>query len=90
MRPDGREIDRSGEGGIERVIRLIREEGEGGKWIGCMGFSQGTRVVAGLLLEQMRLRKEGVPGFEGGEIQFEFGVLCNGGSQPMLSDLSYC
>ena len=29
------------ESGIERVLRLIGEEGDGGEWVGCMGFSQG-------------------------------------------------
>ena len=67
----------------------MEEEGEGGEWVGCMGFSQGTRVVGGLLLEQMRLREMGVPGFADGEIQFKFGVLCNGGAEPMLAELSY-
>ena len=89
LRRDGRGDNERGEGGIERVVRLIREEGEGGEWVGCMGFSQGTRVVGGLLLEQMRLREMGVPGFAGGEIQFQFGVLCNGGAEPMLAELSY-
>jgi hypothetical protein len=58
-----------------------------------MGFSQGTRVVGGLLLEQMRLREAGVPGLgmdDGDEgIKFRFGVLCMGGGAPMLSELSY-
>jgi len=88
LRRDGRGDKEGGESGIERVVRLIEEEGEGGEWVGCMGFSQGTRVIGGLLLEQMRLRKTSVPGFVGGKIQFKFGVLCNGGAEPMLIELS--
>lgn len=89
-RLDGRRGDSDKEeNGIERVLRLIGEEGDGGEWVGCMGFSQGTRVVGGLLLEQMRLREMGVPGLAGGKIRFKFGVLCNGGAQPMLAEYSY-
>jgi len=58
-----------------------------------MGFSQGTRVVGGLLLEQMRLRQLGVPGlgveFWDLGITFRFGVLCMGGGAPMLSEILY-
>lgn len=89
MRRDGRGADPRGEGGLARVVRLMEAEGEGGEWVGCMGFSQGTRVVGGLLLEQMRLQDIGVPGFLDGKIQFKFGVLCNGGAEPMLAELSY-
>ena len=86
---DGRGDNDKDESGIERVLRLIGEEGDGGEWVGCMGFSQGTRVVAGLLLEQMRSREVGVPGLADGKIRFKFGVLCNGGGEPMLAELSY-
>ena len=89
IRLDGRGNNATGEGGIERVVRLIEEEGEGGEWVGCMGFSQGTRVVGGMLLEQIRLREIGVPGLAKGKIRFKFGVLCNGGAEPMLAELSY-
>jgi predicted esterase len=94
---DGRDEEGKSESGIERVVRMIKEKGGEGEWVGCMGFSQGTRVVGGLLLEQMRLRQLGVPGLglgvESGDldlgIMFRFGVLCMGGGAPMLSEMSY-
>jgi hypothetical protein len=90
--PDGRmeggkEGGEGEEGGIERVLRLLREEGEGGEWVGCMGFSQGTRVVGGLLLHQQKRREMGFPVGEG-EVEFRFGVLCMGSFAPMVSDLT--
>jgi predicted esterase len=85
--PDGREGDGRGEGGIERVLRLIEEQGEGGEWVGCMGFSQGTRIVGGLLLRQQVRRQLGF-GKEEGEVEFKFGVLCMGSFAPMVSDLT--
>jgi hypothetical protein len=90
---DGRDEEGKSESGIERVVRMIKEKGGEGEWVGCMGFSQGTRVVGGLLLEQMRLRQLGVPGLgvEFGDlgVTFRFGVLCMGGGAPMLSEISY-
>jgi hypothetical protein len=85
--PDGRRDDVGDEGGIERVLRLIREKGPGGEWVGCMGFSQGTRIVGGLLLHQQRRKEMGFKNEEGG-IDFKFGVLCMGSFGPMLSDLT--
>jgi hypothetical protein len=92
-RLDGREAGNGegrGEGGIERVVRLMKERGEGGDWVACMGFSQGTRVVGGLLLEQQRLREAGLPGLGNGAINFRFGVLCMGTGAPMVVDSSNC
>ncbi len=87
--PDGRiEAGKEGEeAGIYRVLRLIGEEGEGGEWVAAMGFSQGTRVVGGLLLHQQRRREMGFPVGEG-EVEFKFGVLCMGSFAPMASDLT--
>jgi len=87
--PDGRMEggEGNGEGGIERVLRLLKEEGEGGEWVACMGFSQGTRVVGGLLLHQQKRREMGFPVGEG-EVEFRFGVLCMGSFAPMVSDLT--
>lgn len=102
---DGRADMSNGEGGVERVLRMIEsydedervrviEQYDGkkgpldvgkGEWVGLMGFSQGTRVVGGLLLHQQRRRELGLgnPG-----IEFKFGVLCMGSGAPMVSDLS--
>ncbi|KUJ18815.1 uncharacterized protein LY89DRAFT_732362 [Mollisia scopiformis] len=85
---DGRDVDGKGEGGIERVLRLIADKGWGGDWVGCMGFSQGSRIVGGLLLDQQRRKELGLPKAEG-DIDFQFGVLCMGAGPPMVSDISY-
>lgn len=87
---------RGGEGGVERVWRLLRgrdaelelegREDEMGEWVGVMGFSQGTRVVGGLLLDLQRRKEMGL--FRAGDIDFKFGVLCMGSGPPMLSDLA--
>jgi predicted esterase len=84
---DGRRDDGRGEGGVERVLRLIKERGPGGEWVGCMGFSQGTRIVGGLLLHQQKKKKMGFSRQEG-DIEFKFGVLCMGSFGPMASDLT--
>lgn len=89
---DGTELeDGSGYGdpsddGIERVWEMMRAKGKGGDWVGAMGFSQGTRVVGGLLLDQQR-RKEAGLSF-GKEMVLKFGVLCMGGAAPMVSAMS--
>jgi hypothetical protein len=85
-----------GEGGIERVWRLLRgrdaelmldgRQEEMGEWVGVMGFSQGTRIVGGLLLDLQRRKEFGL--FRAGDIDFKFGVLCMGSGPPMLSDLA--
>lgn len=95
-RGDGRGEDGRGEGGVERALRLIAEyndekEGEGlgkGEWVGVMGFSQGTRVVGGILLDQQRRREMGLPRAEG-ELDFRFGILCMGAGAPMISDVMH-
>lgn len=86
-RGDGRAEDGQGEGGIERVLGMIEAEGEGGEWVGCLGFSQGTRIVGGLLRDQERRKSLGIRKAEGG-IDFKFGVLCMGSAAPMVSDVS--
>jgi len=75
---DGSGYDESGKDGIARVKGLMRERG--GEWVAAMGFSQGSRVVAGLLLDQQRCVEEG-RGYE--SLGLKFGVLCNGGKEPM-------
>ena len=71
---------------MERALRLIADEGGEGEWVGLMGFSQGTRVVGGILADQMRRREMCVPRAEG-ELDFRFGILCMGAMAPMVSDL---
>ncbi|CAD6504917.1 BgTH12-00417 [Blumeria graminis f. sp. triticale] len=82
--PDGTAGNYDDEEGIDRVVRLIRECGPGGKWVGCLGFSQGTRTVAGLLRwQQWRNNKETVDG----DIDIKFGILCMGAGAPMSSTI---
>lgn len=74
----------------QRMKGTDMREGEGdgegerrvGKWIGAMGFSQGTRVVGGLLrwMESVQHRdaRSSHP-----DIDIQFGVLCMGSAKPM-------
>ena len=53
-----------------------------GKWVGAMGFSQGTRVVGGLLRWMEKVKEVGTRhGCE--DIDVRFGVLCMGSAEPM-------
>jgi len=53
---------------------------KGGDWVATLGFSSGSRVAAGLLLDQQRrLEAES----DKGSINLRFGVLCMGGKEPM-------
>ncbi|KAL2824316.1 serine hydrolase FSH [Aspergillus cavernicola] len=87
---DGSGYDELGRDGVERVWRLMEERaaGDGGEWVGVMGFSQGSRVAGGLLLDQQRRKKEGdTNGVV--NISVQFGVLCMGGGAPMESEVAY-
>jgi predicted esterase len=68
----------------ELIARLAQEQKmkDGRGFVGVLGFSQGAKLSAGLLLEQ-QLGK-GVDWGEG----LHFGVLCNGTSPPLTSNLS--
>ncbi|KAF4624685.1 hypothetical protein G7Y89_g13483 [Cudoniella acicularis] len=91
-REDGTELnDGSGyagpsDDGVERVWEMMKAKGKGGDWVGAMGFSQGTRVVGGLLLDQQRRKEAGLPLPKG--MILKFGVLCMGGAAPMVSAMS--
>jgi predicted esterase len=87
-RADGSGYDASGNDGVERVWRLMEDEGPGGEWVGAMGFSQGSRVAGGLLLDQQRRDALGIP--KKTHIELLFGVLCNGAGSPMESDAAEC
>jgi hypothetical protein len=73
--------------GLERVRDMMRAIAPPGEWVGAMGFSQGTRVVGGLLLDQQLRSQAEAQGMlcEPCDIQLRFGVLCVGGGAPMLS-----
>jgi predicted esterase len=59
-----------------------RKDGRG--FVGALGFSQGARVVAGLLLEQQMKQQRG----EGKEKGLAFGVMFNGTTPPLAADLT--
>ncbi|RDW61167.1 uncharacterized protein DSM5745_10665 [Aspergillus mulundensis] len=95
---DGSGYDTSGRDGIERVLKLMeeraREKGFGNEaWVGVMGFSQGTRIASGLLLNQQRwdeVEKQGKGKRSvGKDIKLKFGVMCNGGGRPMESEVGF-
>lgn len=81
---DGSGFDETGRSGVERVWELMRAEGDGGEWVGVMGFSQGSRVVGGLLLDQQIRARKGIKS----DIELKFGVLCMGSGMPMISETS--
>lgn len=92
--PDGSGYNAIGKDGIERVLGLMEERGrERGfgneEWVGVMGFSQGTRVASGVLLDQQRREKTGMKRDVGEDIHIKFGVICNGGGPPMESEVGY-
>lgn len=87
MRPDFLDDDESEV--LQQVIQLLaddtarRQSTKGadtpvGKWIGAMGFSQGTRVVGGLLRWMESPQPRSHP-----DIDIQFGVLCMGSAKPM-------
>ncbi|KAE8380334.1 serine hydrolase FSH [Aspergillus bertholletiae] len=83
---DGSGYDISGRDGVERVWKLMEAAGPGGDWVGVMGFSQGTRITSGLLLDQQQRTALG----EGGSTpQLKFGVMCMGSGAPMASDIGH-
>ncbi|KAE8153361.1 serine hydrolase FSH [Aspergillus avenaceus] len=84
---DGSGYDFSGRDGVERVWRLMGEAGPGGDWVGVMGFSQGSRIAGGLLLDQQRRVAMGEE--LGGRPVLKFGVMCMGGGVPMVSEVGY-
>ncbi|TVY47972.1 putative esterase [Lachnellula occidentalis] len=73
--------------GVQRVWEMMRDVGEGGEWVAAMGFSQGSRVVGGLLLDQQLRAKAGLVRGDG-DVELKFGVLCMGSGAPMISAMS--
>ncbi|KAL4791332.1 serine hydrolase FSH [Aspergillus venezuelensis] len=94
---DGSGFDGVGRDGICRVLGLMedraRERGfDVSEWVGVLGFSQGTRVAGGVLLDQQNweAQGEGLTGRTVGKgIRLSFGVCCNGGGAPMESEVFY-
>ncbi|KAI9367283.1 serine hydrolase FSH [Aspergillus egyptiacus] len=85
-------VEAPADDGLDRVWKMLEEragEGEGeGEWVGVMGFSEGSRVAAGLLLDQQRREEMVQKGGSGSgsssrSIRFRFGVMCMGGGAPM-------
>jgi len=65
---------------LEKTLEEQRAK-DGRGFVGVLGFSQGVRVGAGLLLEQQVRRREDGNGLA-------FGVFCNGTRPPLTSGLS--
>jgi hypothetical protein len=65
------------------------EERQVGKWIGAMGFSQGTRVVGGLLrwMESVQ-HSDACSSYP--HVDIQFGVLCMGSAKPMCYNNNTC
>ena len=79
---DGKETTSAdGIDGIERIWMLMAARRPRVQWAGVMGFSQGTRVAGGLLLDhQMRQkRKQDENGWN-----IQFGVMCMGSGAPVV------
>ncbi|KAF7594565.1 hypothetical protein BBP40_008832 [Aspergillus hancockii] len=85
---DGSGYDISGRDGVERVWGLMQAAGPGGEWVAAMGFSQGSRIVGGLLLDQQRRTAAGELGSYP-NLKLKFGVLCMGGGAPMVSEIGH-
>ena len=68
--------------GIDRVHEWMDEVGDGKEWVGALGFSQGTRVVGGLLADQQARKRLGWAE----RTNLRFGVLCMGSRSPMSSE----
>lgn len=68
--------------GIDRIHEWMDEVGDGKEWVGALGFSQGTRVVGGLLADQQARKWLGWAE----RTNLRFGVLCMGSRSPMSSE----
>lgn len=82
--PDGSGYDDACSNGIERALAMMAQKAPMSQWVGVMGFSQGTRVAAGLLLDQQCREEMGMSI----RTNFRFGILCMGSAAPMLSATS--
>lgn len=82
---DGSGFDLIGRDGIERLLDLMEKQGDAADYVGAIGFSQGSRVVGGLLLDQQRREILG----DHRNINLSFGVLCMGSGPPMESEIGH-
>lgn len=90
MLTDGSGFDHSDCDGLDRVKTLMRDVAPLERWVAVLGFSQGTRVAAGLLLDSTRRTSH--LSSSGGELDIKFGILCMGSGDPMQrsSTLGIC
>jgi predicted esterase len=70
---------------VEIIRAAIKERQKKAEVVGVMGFSQGAKLAAGLLMEQ-QLREKGREG-EGLGAEFKFGVLFNSTTPPYANEL---
>lgn len=67
--------------GLDRILEKVMEENGGVKsFVGLMGFSQGARLVPGLLLRHLVLQKTRLGG---SPYNFKFGVMIGGPYPPI-------
>jgi hypothetical protein len=85
---NGSGYDNTGTDGLDRVWSLLRsrKDTSPSDWAGVLGFSQGTRIVGGLLLDQQYRTTASIPN----DFKLKFGVLCMGGGAPMESRNVIC
>ncbi|KAF9895154.1 hypothetical protein FE257_000056 [Aspergillus nanangensis] len=84
---DGSGYDSMSRDGVARVWQLMEAQGPGGEWVGAMGFSQGSRMAGGLLLDQQRRDRVGDIGVT--DVNLRFGVCCMGAGTPMQSEIGH-
>ncbi|KAL4892816.1 serine hydrolase FSH [Aspergillus ambiguus] len=83
---DGSGYGAPSQDGVERAWKMMKAAGPGGEWVGAIGFSQGSRVVGGLLLDQQRRERMGRLGTT--DMKLRFGVCCMGAGAPMQSGIA--
>ncbi|KAF2817599.1 uncharacterized protein BDZ99DRAFT_565320 [Mytilinidion resinicola] len=70
---------------VDVITKAVREvEANGGEVVGACGFSQGSRVVAGLLKAQEEVERRGGDGPGGLRTRLRFGVSFMGSYPPPL------
>ncbi|KAF2666093.1 hypothetical protein BT63DRAFT_427883 [Microthyrium microscopicum] len=95
LKPDGDEtellygsgFDTTGADGIDRAWSLMRERRKTARdeWVGVLGFSQGTRIASGLLLDQQHRKELG----QSHDFDLKFGVICMGSGAPIKSEAGH-
>ncbi|KAF2240037.1 putative phospholipase/carboxylesterase [Viridothelium virens] len=78
---DGSGFDSVGTDGLHRAWKMMESRAPREDWVGVMGFSQGTRMAGGLLLDQQRRAARN----ESNGFKLRFGIMCMGGGSPLVT-----